>query len=166
MSGVKGKSGRKPRSDGKKMRAVNLYIPMTETYQTLIQEDGSWDKGDTDWIPETWFLQFKRLFGPQWQEQVRTLMSNRAEQYERVHMWECDCENRLLKWHRTTEADCPRCGFEPYDKERYRNKQQARINARDAKPQQSPLSVCPNCKNPYTLEIDLHGRKMMRCLKC
>ena len=166
MSGVKGKSGRKPRSDGKKMRAVNLYIPMTETYQTLIQEDGSWDKGDTDWIPETWFLQFKRIFGPRWQSQVRKLMRKRAEEYEARNMWECDCENRLLKWHRKQEADCPRCGYEPYDLERYKSKIEARIHARDKPINHNPLSLCPVCKNPLTLEVDLHGRKMMRCLKC
>ena len=136
MAGVKGKSGRKPRNDGKKMRAVNLYIPMKETY-------GWNDDGKIDWIPETWFLQFKRIFGPRWQEQVRK-----------------------LKWHRSQEADCSRCGYEPYELERYRSQQQARIHARDAKPQQSALSVCPVCKNPLTLEVDLHGRKMMRCMKC
>ena len=159
MAGVKGKSGRKPRNDGKKMRAVNLYIPMKETY-------GWNDDGKIDWIPETWFLQFKRIFGSRWQEQVRKLIRIRTEEYERVYMWECNCENRLLKWHRSQEADCVRCGYEPYELERYRSQQQARIHARDAKPQQSPLSICPTCKNPLTLEVDLHGRKMMRCMKC
>jgi len=165
MAGVKGKSGRKPRSDGKKLRAVNLYIPMTETYQTVIQDDGTWQKGKADWIPETWFLQFKKIFGSRWQEQVRKLIAKRTEEYERVHLWECNCENRLLKWHRHQEAKCHRCDYEPYDKDRYRSQAQARIHAKD-EPQQSALSVCPVCKNPLTLEIDLHGRKMMRCMKC
>jgi ribosomal protein L37AE/L43A len=158
MAGVKGKSGRKPRSDGKKMRAVNLYIPMKETY-------GWDDTGKKDWIPETWFLQFKKIFGPRWQSQVRKLIRLRTIEYEQRHMWECNCENRLLKWHRPQEADCQRCGYEPYEKDRYRSQQQARIHAKD-EPQQKALSLCPVCKNPLTLEVDLHGRKMMRCMKC
>ena len=157
MSGKKGKSGRKPRTDGKKMRAVNLYIPMKETY-------GWDDKGKIDWIPETWFLQFKRIFGSRWQAQVRELIRIRTKEYERKNMWPCNCENRLFKWHKSVEAQCSRCGYEPYELERYQSKARARIHARDDK--QKVLTLCPNCKNPLTLEMDLHGRKLMRCLKC
>jgi len=159
MAGVKGKSGRKPRSDGKKMRAVNLYIPMKETY-------GWDDKGKIDWIPETWFLQFKKIFGSRWQEQVRKLIRQRTKEYEERNMWDCKCENRLFKWHRPNEAKCHVCDYEPYEMQRYRSKQQARINARDKPINRDPLNLCPVCKNPLTLEIDLAGRKMMRCMKC
>jgi len=158
MAGIKGKSGRKPRDDGRKMRAVNLYIPMKESY-------GWDDKGKIDWIPETWFLQFKRIFGSKWQEQVRKMIMQRTTEYEQRNMWDCQCENRLLKWHRKQEADCSRCGYEPYDMQRYRSKHEARIHTKDS-PQQKALSLCPNCKNPLTLELDLQGRKIMRCMKC
>ena len=42
------------------------------------------------------------------------------------------------------------------------------LNKSDARnePSQRALSLCPNCKNPLTLEMDLHGRKVMRCMKC
>jgi len=158
MAGIKGKSGRKPRDDGRKMRAVNLYIPMKESY-------GWDDKGKIDWIPETWFLQFKRIFGSKWQEQVRKMIMQRTTEYEQRNMWDCQCENRLLKWHRKQEADCSRCGYEPYDMQRYRSKHEARIHAKDS-PQQKALSLCPICKNPLTLEMDLQGRKIMRCMRC
>jgi len=158
MAGKKGRSGRKARGDGKKMRAVNLYIPMKESY--------GWNQeGKIDWIPETWFLQFKKIFGNRWQEEVRKMISNRTSEYERTHMWQCSCENRLFKWHRKTEPDCNRCGYEAYDYERYKSKQERRIHARN-EPSQRALSLCPNCKNPLTLEMDLHGRKVMRCMKC
>ena len=60
----------------------------------------------------------------------------------------------------------PRDDFEPYDEQRYRSQQQARIHAKDKPINSSPLSLCPVCQNPLTLEMDLAGRKMMRCMVC
>jgi hypothetical protein len=158
MAGKKGRSGRKPRDDGKKMRAVNLYIPMYESY--------GWNKtGKISWIPEDWFRQFKRIYGSRWQEKVRWLIMKQTKEFERSAMWDCECKNRLHKWHFKHESVCPRCDYEPYDMQRYKTKAQVRAHSKEEK-NAKPLTQCPTCKDPLTLEMDVHGRHIMKCRTC
>ena len=161
MAGKKGKSGRKPNSDGKKMRAVNLYIPMYELDMSRIDSDNP----DFQWIAESWFRQFKRIYGSRWQEKVRNGIRHMVKDYEERHMWPCNCQGRLKKFHRMTEGECHRCGFTPGEILRYKTVQNARIHSRD-EPSKKPLSLCPTCKNVYSLELDVHGRKLMVCKVC
>jgi len=159
MVGKKGRSGRKPRTDGKKMRAVNLYIPMYE----LERLNG---KG-FDWHPEAWFKQFKRIFGSRWQEQVRNLMLQRVSQYEHENMWQCDCKSRLQKWHFKHEAMCPRCEYEPYDLQRYKTQAMARIYSKENnRPDLKPLNKCPSCGKPLSFSLDIKGNKVLKCEVC
>ena len=158
MAGKKGRSGRKPRDDGMKSRAVNLYIPMRESY--------GWNSNSkTEWIPEDWFRQFKRIYGNRWQEKVRSLMLHQVRDYETNNMWDCECKNRLLKYHFRHEAICPRCNYEPYDLQRYKTQAQVRAHAKDD-PRQKKLSMCPTCGDPLTREMDVHGRQIMKCRTC
>jgi len=53
MAGIKGKSGRKPNTDGRKMRAVNLYIPMYEYDMAHINSK----QAKLQWVPDDWFRQ-------------------------------------------------------------------------------------------------------------
>jgi hypothetical protein len=88
MAGKKGRSGRKARTDGITMRAVALYIPMTK-YQDI--------EGKDRFRPESWFMQFKRVFGSQWQEQEN-------------NMWQCDCNFTIKRYHFRSDFQCKRCG--------------------------------------------------------
>ena len=159
MAGKKGRSGRKPRDDGKKMRAVNLYIPMYESY-------GWSQKGKIDWVPEDWFRQFKRIYGSRWQEKVRVMIMRQTQEFERANMWDCECKNRLHKWHFKHEAVCPRCDYEPYDMQRYKTKAQVKIHAKTERIDAKPLTMCPTCGDPLTREMDVHGRQIMKCRTC
>ena len=58
MAGKKGKSGRKARIDGKKMKAVSLYIPMEEIDMAAYGKSARYQ-----WIPEVWIRKIKRYFG-------------------------------------------------------------------------------------------------------
>lgn len=157
MAGIKGRSGRKPRNDGKEMRAVSLYIPMMESY--------GWKSEKKTWVPEDWFRQFKRIYGSRWQEKVRWLIMKQTKEFERGSMWDCECKNRLHKWHFRTESVCPRCDYEPYDMQRYKTKHQVRVHAKEEK-NRDPLKLCPTCKDPLSLELDIHGRQIMKCNRC
>ena len=162
MAGIKGKSGRKPRSDGKKMRPVNLYIPMTRMDVATINDRHAKIVN----IPDEWFRQFKHVFGSRWQIETRKIMQIRLKEFERGHMWDCKCSSRLDKWHRSTDGGpCRKCGYEPYDMQRYKTQQQVNIHSRD-EPSKKPLMLCPTCRNPLTLELDIHGRKVMICEAC
>jgi len=161
MAGVKGRSGRKPNSDGRKMRAVNLYIPMTEYDMATVKNP----KAKFQWVPDDWFRQFKKIYGSRWQEKVRNGIRHMVSDYEERHMWPCKCSGRLNKFHRMTEGDCPRCGFTPGEISRYKTIQNVRIHSRD-EPSKKPLSLCPTCKGAYVLELDVHGRKLMVCKVC
>ena len=59
MAGKKGRSGRKPRQDGKKMKAVSLYIAMEEIDVSHFNSRSA----KYQWVPEAWFRKFKRYFG-------------------------------------------------------------------------------------------------------
>jgi len=87
--------------DGITMRAVALYIPMTK-YQDI--------EGGDRFRPEPWFLQFKRIFGSRWQEQVRNLMNTRRKTYQESKMWECGCQFTIKRWHFQGDFQCKRCG--------------------------------------------------------
>ena len=101
MAGKKGRSGRKARTDGITMRAVALYIPMMK-YMT--------DEDKERFQPESWFLQFKRVFGSQWQEKVRNMMINRVKTYQENQMWLCDCNFTIKRYHFRSDFQCKRCG--------------------------------------------------------
>jgi len=100
MAGKKGRSGRKARTDGKTMRAVALYIPMTK-YDDINDKER--------FRPESWFMQFKRVFGARWQEQVRNMMQTRVKTYQESKMWECSCQFTIKRWHFKTDFQCKRC---------------------------------------------------------
>ena len=102
MAGKKGRSGRKARTDGIKMRAVALYIPMLE-YQDI--------EGGTRFRPDSWFMQFKRVFGSKWQEEVRNLMNKRVKTYQINNMWQCDCNFTIKRYHFHSDFQCKRCGM-------------------------------------------------------
>ena len=161
MAGKKGKSGRKPNTDGKKMRAVNLYIPMYEYDVSHFNSKGI----KMEWIPESWFRQFKRIYGSRWQEKVRSGIQFMVREYEERHMWKCKCSGRMKSTHFKHESICPRCEYEPYDLQRYKTKALARVYSKED-PRQRALTLCPSCKEPLSLEIDVHGRKVMSCRKC
>jgi hypothetical protein len=101
MAGKKGRSGRKARTDGITMRAVALYIPMTK-YEDVEDKER--------FRPESWFMQFKRIFGSKWQEEVRNLMRIRQRDYKRASMWECGCQFTIKSWHFQGDFQCKRCG--------------------------------------------------------
>jgi len=113
MAGKKGRSGRKARTDGIKMRAVALYIPMMK-YEAQEKSGMKPPLAETITVeryrPESWFLQFKRVFGAQWQEQVRNMMINRVKTYQENQMWICDCQFTIKRYHFRSDFQCKRCG--------------------------------------------------------
>ena len=102
MVGVKGRSGRKPATDGKTMRHVAFYIPMSES------EDYN---GRKYWIPEVWFRQFKRIYGSKWQAITRSLIQQKVKDDQTERMWQCECNHALLKHHFRTHPHCNHCGM-------------------------------------------------------
>jgi len=161
MAGKKGRSGRKPNNDGKKMRAVNLYIPMYQYDMAHINSK----EAKLQWMAESWFRQFKRIYGSRWQEKVRSGIRYMVNDYEERKMWKCKCQGRIKSTHFTHEGQCPRCEYVPGQLPRYKTVSQARVHSRD-EPSQKPLSLCPTCKGAYSLELDIHGRKVMTCQVC
>ena len=113
MVGKKGRSGRKARTDGIVMRPVALYIPMTK-YEAQEKSGMKPPLAETITVerfrPESWFMQFKRIFGSGWQEEVRNLMFQRQKQYKHAHMWECGCQFTIKSWHFKGDFQCKRCG--------------------------------------------------------
>ncbi len=100
MVGKKGRSGRKARTDGIVMRPVALYIPM-QKYDDMEDKER--------FRPEPWFLQFKRVFGSEWQEKVRNMMINRVKTYQENNMWQCDCKFTIKRYHFRSDFQCKRC---------------------------------------------------------
>ena len=88
-----------------------------------------------------------------------------VKDYEAHSMWDCKCQGRMKSTHFMHEARCPRCDYEPNDLNRYKSIQNARIHQTDD-PKKKPLSLCPTCRNPLVLQLDIHGRKLMVCKKC
>lgn len=143
MSGKKGRSGRKPNESGTVMRAVALYIPMTELDISHLNSGSG--KAKYKWFPEDWFRQFKRINGNKWQERVRTMITAWTKNYELYQMWPCECSGREKKWHFKHEGICPRCDKIPLDIERFKTDSQVRANTVPAK---VPLDICPTHNKP------------------
>ena len=113
MAGKKGRSGRKARTDGITMRAVALYIPMTK-YEGQEKSGMKYPLAETITVerfrPDSWFMQFKRVFGSQWQEKTRNMMINRVKTYQENNMWQCDCQFTIKRYHFRSDFQCKRCG--------------------------------------------------------
>jgi len=90
MAGKKGKSGRKPRNDGLKLKPIALYIEHS---------------GKT---PIHWFRFFKRV-NVRWQEKVRALMQEENAHAKRTRLWRCGCSDPLLHWHFFSVHKCHGC---------------------------------------------------------
>jgi len=154
MSGKKGRSGRKPNESGTVMRAVALYIPMTEL--DISHPNSGSGKAKYKWFPEDWFRQFKRINGNKWQERVRTMITAWTKNYELYQMWDCECSGREKKWHFKHEGICPRCDKMPLDIERF--KTVAEVNKNVHKPLDStPLKLCTTCKKPLSSKPSKFG---------
>jgi hypothetical protein len=164
MVGKKGRSGRKKNESGRKMRAVALYIPMTEIDTAHFNSTSA----RYEWIPDSWFRQFKRINGNRWQERVRTIMNNWVRTYQSDHMWCCECQGQIMKWHFRHEAECHRCNKRPSDIERF--KTVAEMNKYIHKPASStPLTLCPIHDKPLEPVIEIvsgNETKIMRCEDC
>jgi hypothetical protein len=159
MTGKKGKSGRKARIDGKKMKAVSLYIPMEEIDIAPYGKSARYQ-----WIPEVWFRKFKRYFGVRWQDKVRWAMMEMVKQHQQDKLWKCNCANDLLRWHKPSIAFCPQCNYEPTPYERH--KSYAEIKKHEVIPvAQKPIKLCTTCKHPYTVTEGKYG-KTYTCEKC
>ena len=91
MAGKKGRSGRKPRDDGLKLKAIALYVEHS---------------GKT---PILWFRFFKRIYGSRWQEKVRGMMQREVSRYKQDVMWVCDCTDSLLRYHFKWNDMCHGC---------------------------------------------------------
>jgi len=158
MAGKKGKSGRKARIDGKKMKAVSLYIAMEEIDTTPYGKSAKYR-----WIPEAYFRKFKRYFGARWQDEVRRLMRLRNKDHEIKHLWKCKCTNDVLAWHKKNISSCPQCHYEPTDFERYKSYAEKKQN------EIVPVAKAPikKCTCGQTLEV-VEGKygKTMYCKKC
>ena len=160
MAGKKGRSGRKARTDGKKMKAVSLYIAMEEMDVSHFNSRSA----RYEWIPEAWFRKFKRYFGARWQDEVRRLMMARNSDYEERHLWRCKCQNDVVAWHKKNIGYCPQCDYEPTPYERY--KSYAEVKRNEVIPvAQKPIKLCTTCKHPYTITEGKYG-KTYTCEKC
>jgi len=111
MAGKKGRSGRKPRMDGYKSKAVALYIDHME-----------WEKesGKIEWVAISWFQQFKRIYGSRMQAKIRNLIKEQVYQDQRERMWKCEC-NGMMSYHFRHQHQCPKC-------EQWQNKTVQRVH--------------------------------------
>ncbi len=162
MAGKKGRSGRKARIDGKKMKAVSLYIAMEEI------DISHFNSGSAkyQWVPEAWFRKFKRYFGVRWQDKVRWAMMQMVKEYQVKHLWRCKCTNDVLRWHKPQVHHCPECEYEPTAYERYKSYAERKQN--EIVPvAKEPIKICTTCrKEPYTVVMDPKNGKVMYCKKC
>ena len=163
MVGIKGKSGRKKREDGKKMKAVSFYIEMEQIDVNHINNP----KGAKyKWIPQEWFRQYKKVFGSNWQKVTRSIMMDHLSNYELSHMWDCNCNTRMEKWHRKTEGECNRCGYTPNQIQRFKNINAARIANTEKKTRlETPLTKCSCGEILIIKEVENLG-KIYQCPKC
>jgi len=165
MSGKKGRSGRKPNESGTVMRAVALYIPMTELDISLNPGSG---KAKYKWFPEDWFRQFKRINDNRWQQKVRTMISTWTSNYEKYNMWPCECLGREKKWHFKHEGVCPRCDKVPLEIERYKTDSQVRAHSIAPRGKEI-LILCPTHGKPLEPRLETVAgvlSKVMRCADC
>ena len=160
MAGKKGRSGRKPRQDGKKMKAVSLYIAMEEIDVSHFNSRSA----KYEWVPEAWFRKFKRYFGARWQDKVRWAMMQMVKEYQEKHLWRCRCSNDVLRWHKPNVDHCPECKYEPTPFERF--KSYAEVKKNEIIPvAHKPIKLCTTCKHPYTVTEGKYG-KTYTCEKC
>jgi hypothetical protein len=152
MSGVKGRSGRKPDNSGWTARAVALYIP-------------SW-KGGKNWNTIWWFRLFKKIYGTRataanpynWQEKVRMLIKAEVMRYTDQNGWFCECEgHRLNRWHFRHDPQCNKCGYEPRDLERHRTVASARAHTIAPRTPKETLKMCPSCEKPLSSKPSKFG---------
>jgi len=165
MSGKKGRSGRKPNESGTVMRAVALYIPMTELDISLNPGSG---KAKYKWFPEDWFRQFKRINDNRWQQKVRTMISTWTANYEKYNMWPCECSGREKKWHFKHEGVCPRCDKVPLEIERFKTDSQVRAHSIAPRGKEI-LILCPTHGKPLEPRLETVAgvlSKVMRCADC
>jgi len=159
MAGIKGKSGRKARTDGKVMKAVSLYIPMQEIDVTPYGKSAKYE-----WVPEAYFRKFKRYFGARWQDKVRWAIGKMVEEHQALHLWKCQCTNEVVAWHKKTVDHCPQCNYRPTEYERHKSYHERKIN--ETVPiAKAPIKKCGTCGQ--TLEV-VEGKygKTMYCKSC
>tara|TARA_Y100001963_G_scaffold155964_1_gene248349 strand:+ start:372 stop:872 length:501 start_codon:yes stop_codon:yes gene_type:complete len=159
MAGKKGRSGRKARIDGKKMKAVSLYIEHTEIDVTPFGKSAKYK-----WVPDAYFRKFKRYFGVRWQDKLRWAMMQMNKEYQQLKLWRCKCENEVFQWHKENVDHCPQCHYTPTPMERY--KSYARIQQNTIENVASkPIKKCSTCKESLTLVEGKYG-KTYYCKTC
>ncbi len=160
MAGKKGRSGRKARIDGKKMKAVSLYIEHEEIDVTPFGKSAKYK-----WVPNAYFRKFKRYFGVRWQDKLRWAMMQMNKEHQQLHLWKCKCQDEVFQWHKEKIDHCPQCHYTPTPMERY--KSYAKIQQNEIVPvAQKTIKICTTCrKEELTVEIGKYG-KTLYCKKC
>ena len=161
MAGKKGRSGRKAREDGKKMKAVSLYIPMTEIDVSHFNSGSA----KYEWVPEAYFRKFKRYFGVRWQDKLRWAMGQMVKEYQELHLWKCKCTNEVVAWHKKEVDHCPQCNYRPTEYERYKSYAERIINEPQPKVSEVSIDLCPTCKDPLEDEQTKWGKSKF-CKSC
>ena len=98
MSGVKGKSGRKPDPLAGQLRNKKISFYIKE------------HKNGEEWIEDKYFVFFKRKHGSLWQEILRRYMKNEATAFVTKH-WTCSCS--AIHWRNKKhwrQEKCHTCG--------------------------------------------------------
>ena len=160
MAGIKGRSGRKARTDGKVMKAVSLYIPMQEIDVTPYGKSAKYE-----WVPEAYFRKFKRYFGVRWQDKLRWAMGQMVKEYQELHLWKCKCTNEVVAWHKKEVDHCPQCNYRPTEYERYKSYAERIINEPQPKVSEVSIDLCPTCKDPLEVELTKWGKSKF-CKSC
>ena len=98
MSGVKGKSGRKPDPLAGHLRNKKISFYIKE------------HKNGKEWIEDKYFVFFKRKHGSSWQKMLRRYMKSDATAFVSKH-WPCSCSP--LHWKNKKhwrQEKCHTCG--------------------------------------------------------
>jgi len=161
MAGKKGKSGRKARIDGKKMKAVSLYIEHEEIDVSHFNSGSA----KYEWVPEAYFRKFKRYFGVRWQDKLRWAMQQMNKEYQQLYLWKCKCTNEVVAWHKKNVDHCPQCNYRPTDYERYKSYAERIQNEPQPKVSEVPIDLCPVCKDPLEVELTKWGKSKF-CRSC
>ena len=85
MSGVKGKSGRKPNQDSNLERSKKYTFYVKEYART--NANGN----IVEWIEDSYFQWFKMHHGARWQERVRAWMRQDVQHWRQTSFWRCKC---------------------------------------------------------------------------
>jgi len=161
MAGKKGKSGRKARIDGKKMKAVSLYIEHEEIDVSHFNSGSA----KYEWVPEAYFRKFKRYFGVRWQDKLRWAMQQMNKEYQQLYLWKCKCTNEVVAWHKKNVDHCPECNYRPMKFERYNSYAERIQNEPQPKVSEVSIEVCPVCKDPLEVELTKWGKSKF-CKTC